>query len=66
MLIISPSPAHTGLCQLVSFVQWLQHRMTKQDFDVLVKAVFTLVGAVVAVAAVILSITGKIAPWTGR
>ncbi len=40
--------------------------MTKQDFDVLVKAVFTLVGAVVAVAAVILSITGKIAPWTGR
>ena len=59
-------PLHVGLCQLVAFVQWLNHRLTKQDFDVLVKAVLTLVGIAAGVTAIILSITGKIAPWTGR
>ena len=51
---------------MVAFVQWLRNRLSKQDFDVLVRAVFTVVGIAFGVTAIILSITGKIAPWTGR
>jgi dolichyl-diphosphooligosaccharide---protein glycosyltransferase len=40
--------------------------MSKESFEVLIRSVVLVVGGAVGVAALILSITGKIAPWTGR
>jgi len=50
----------------VSFFQWIDKRLTKEDFAVLVQAVALVVVAVAGSAFLVLTVTGKIAPWTGR
>ena len=57
---------YIGLCQLVSFFQWLDRRLSKEDFAVLVRAVVVTVVSVAGTAFLVLTVTGKIAPWTGR
>lgn len=55
-----------GLCQLYAFVEYLRSKMSKENFDTLLRSVVLVVAGIVGVAGMILSITGKIAPWTGR
>lgn len=55
-----------GLCQLHSFVDYLRSKMTQEDFEVLFKALVVTAASISVAAFGILTITGKIAPWTGR
>ncbi len=55
-----------GLVQLVAFFQWIDKRLTKEDFSVLVQAIALAVVSIAGSAFLILTVTGKIAPWTGR
>ncbi|XP_077293631.1 catalytic subunit 3A of the oligosaccharyltransferase complex [Arctopsyche grandis] len=55
-----------GLCQLLAFVEYIKSRLSQQHFDILFKAMITTLVVVLGSAAVILTISGKISPWTGR
>ncbi|EFX84969.1 hypothetical protein DAPPUDRAFT_300830 [Daphnia pulex] len=55
-----------GLCQLHAFTDYVRSRLTTEQFDVLFRSVLMAAGSVALAAMGILTITGKIAPWTGR
>ncbi|CAL8072083.1 unnamed protein product [Orchesella dallaii] len=55
-----------GLSQIISFIDYLKSKMSKENFDVLFQALFTLVAVTVVAVGSVLMITGKISPWTGR
>ncbi|CAF0708327.1 unnamed protein product [Brachionus calyciflorus] len=55
-----------GLCQLVAFYNYAKSKLSQEQFDVLFRSVAILLGSVAGIAAVVLTLTGKIAPWTGR
>lgn len=55
-----------GLCQLLAFYNYCQSKLTSEQFEVLFKAISTLLGGAFLAAATVLAISGKIAPWTGR
>ncbi|RZF38404.1 hypothetical protein LSTR_LSTR006530 [Laodelphax striatellus] len=55
-----------GLCQLHSGVDYIRSKISGDDFDVLFKAVVVATIGVSAVVGGVLTLTGKIAPWTGR
>ncbi|KAI9493324.1 Oligosaccharyl transferase STT3 subunit-domain-containing protein [Zychaea mexicana] len=55
-----------GLCQIMGFVELLRGHLQAKQFQTLLKA-FVFVTAVLGFAALIgLTLTGYIAPWTGR
>lgn len=55
-----------GLCQIHAFVDFVRSRMSKEHFEILFKALVTFfVGLSVAIF-LILTVTGKVSPWTGR
>ncbi|VEN43449.1 unnamed protein product [Callosobruchus maculatus] len=55
-----------GLCQIVSCVDYMRSKLSKADFETLYTFVFYSVGILTLTVGAILSISGKIAPWTGR
>lgn len=55
-----------GLCQLHSLVDYLRSKLSSADFDVLFRSMIVATGAVSVLIGTVLTITGKIAPWTGR
>jgi len=55
-----------GLCQLHAFADYIRSRLTAEQFDILFRSVLMAAGGVALTAMGILTITGKIAPWTGR
>lgn len=55
-----------GLCQIHALVDYTRSKMTKEFFDVLFKALVVAVLGAVALITVVLAITGKVSPWTGR
>lgn len=55
-----------GLCQIHAFVDYVRSRVTKDNFQMLFRTVVYMVGLAISVIGGILSITGKVAPWTGR
>lgn len=55
-----------GLCQLHSFIDYIRSKMSQEDFEILFKALVVTAASVSVAAFGILTITGKIAPWTGR
>ncbi|XP_014280957.1 dolichyl-diphosphooligosaccharide--protein glycosyltransferase subunit STT3A [Halyomorpha halys] len=55
-----------GLCQLHSLVDYLRSKLTPADFDVLFRSMIVATAALSVLVGTILTITGKIAPWTGR
>jgi len=55
-----------GLCQIHAFVDYLRYRLSAAYFEILFKSLVFISGAVAAIIAGILTITGKVAPWTGR
>jgi dolichyl-diphosphooligosaccharide--protein glycosyltransferase len=55
-----------GLCQIHAFVDYLRYRLSPAYFEILFKSLVFISGAVAAIIAAILTITGKVAPWTGR
>jgi len=55
-----------GLCQILAFYQYAQSKLTAEQFQVLFKSLATIFAAVALLVAAILTVTGKISPWTGR
>merc|ERR1740124_109236 len=55
-----------GLCQIHSFIDYLRANMTKENFATLTKTISISVATVISAGLAILTITGKVAPWTGR
>ena len=55
-----------GLCQILSFVNYLRANMSKENFNLLFKTIAMIVAAIVALGIGVLTLSGKVAPWTGR
>merc|ERR1719354_1555892 len=55
-----------GLCQIHAFVDYLRYRLSPSYFEILFKSLIVISATVAAIIAGILTITGKVAPWTGR
>lgn len=55
-----------GLCQIFAFIEYVRSRLSKEYFEILFKALLVTVISAVAVVGIILTITGKVSPWTGR
>uniref|UniRef100_A0A0A9YZB0 Dolichyl-diphosphooligosaccharide--protein glycosyltransferase subunit STT3A n=1 Tax=Lygus hesperus TaxID=30085 RepID=A0A0A9YZB0_LYGHE len=55
-----------GLCQLHSLVDYLRSKLTPTDFEILFRAVAVGTATITVIIGTVLTVTGKIAPWTGR
>lgn len=55
-----------GLCQILAFYGYAKSRLTQEQFDVLFRSAAICLSSVLACLALVLAISGKIAPWTGR
>lgn len=55
-----------GLCQIFSAVEYLKSKLNKEDFEVLFRALVWAIAGITALFAAVLTMSGKIAPWTGR
>lgn len=55
-----------GLCQIHAFVDYLRYRLSANHFEILFKSLVILAASVAGAIGAILTISGKVAPWTGR
>lgn len=55
-----------GLLQLVAFVDWVRAQLPSKQFQTLLRALVLVVFVVAFGGLVLLTVTGVIAPWTGR
>lgn len=55
-----------GLCQILAFTDYLRSKLTAQEFETLYTALLYTVGGLIGIMAGILTLSGKISPWTGR
>uniref|UniRef100_A0A2M4BFF4 Dolichyl-diphosphooligosaccharide--protein glycosyltransferase subunit STT3A n=1 Tax=Anopheles marajoara TaxID=58244 RepID=A0A2M4BFF4_9DIPT len=55
-----------GLCQLHALVDYVRSIVPKEHFDTLFQALVISIVSVAALLGLILTLTGKISPWTGR
>lgn len=55
-----------GLCQIHAFVDYLRSKLTRNDFDVLFSFLVYTVGILFVAVFGVLTLSGKISPWTGR
>merc|ERR1719245_311556 len=55
-----------GLCQIHSFIDYLRANMTKENFATLTKTIAIAVATVISGGVAVMTLSGKVAPWTGR
>merc|ERR1719273_391012 len=55
-----------GLCQILSFVDYVRANTTKESFALLFKSLVAGIAAIICTGLAILTLSGKVAPWTGR
>ncbi|CAK9304730.1 unnamed protein product [Gordionus sp. m RMFG-2023] len=55
-----------GICQIYEFVNYTRSKLSKETFQSLIRTTLTVIMTIIGSAILILTITGKIAPWTGR
>ena len=55
-----------GLCQIMAFIAYLQSNMNKEHFETLFRFLFLIVLGILGVGLGVLTLSGKVAPWTGR
>ncbi|CAI8005579.1 Dolichyl-diphosphooligosaccharide--protein glycosyltransferase subunit STT3A [Geodia barretti] len=55
-----------GLCQIYAFVDYIRSKLTKEQFDLLFRTLAIIVGATSVTVFSVLTLLGKISPWTGR
>lgn len=55
-----------GLLQIVGFVEWVRLQLPSKQFQTLLRALVLLIFAVGLGGLVLLTVSGVIAPWTGR
>ena len=49
-----------GLCQIISFIDYLRASMTRENFNHLFKTLVFMVGVLVAVGLAVLTLSGKV------
>ncbi|KAJ8926772.1 hypothetical protein NQ314_020822 [Rhamnusium bicolor] len=55
-----------GLCQIVAFVDYIRSKLSKNDFETLYTFLIYTVGILAITVGGVLTLSGKISPWTGR
>ena len=55
-----------GLCQIHSFYDYLRANMTKENFNTIIRAFTITVATIISIGLAVLTLSGKVAPWTGR
>ncbi|VVC39576.1 Oligosaccharyl transferase, STT3 subunit [Cinara cedri] len=55
-----------GLCQILGGINYMRTKVVGDDFQTLFQFIIYLIGGVVIAVGTLLTVTGKIAPWTGR
>ncbi|KAK9888435.1 hypothetical protein WA026_000683 [Henosepilachna vigintioctopunctata] len=55
-----------GLCQIMAFVDYLRSKVSKSDFETLSTFLIYTVGFIFLAGVGVLTLSGKISPWTGR
>ena len=55
-----------GLCQIMAFITYLQSSMSREHFDALFRFLAIVVAAILGTGLAVLTLSGKVAPWTGR
>lgn len=55
-----------GLCQIYAFVEYVRSKLSREQFNVLLRAVVLVAAVAFGLTFGIASLLGKIAPWTGR
>eukprot|EP00093_Oithona_nana_P003293 03293.XXX_101382_98982_1 [CDS] Oithona nana genome sequencing. len=55
-----------GLCQIHSFYDYLRANMTKENFNTIIRAFSITVATIIGIGLAVLTLSGKVAPWTGR
>ncbi len=55
-----------GLCQILAFITYLQSSMSREHFDALFRFLAIVVAAILGTGLAVLTLSGKVAPWTGR
>ena len=50
----------------MAFIAYLQSSMSKEHFEALFRFLFLIVLAILGVGLGVLTLSGKVAPWTGR
>ena len=55
-----------GLCQIISFIDYLKANMARENFNLLFKTLSIAVASIFATGLGIMTLSGKVAPWTGR
>jgi dolichyl-diphosphooligosaccharide--protein glycosyltransferase len=55
-----------GLCQIIAFVDYLRANLSKENFNVLFKSLVIAIATIIAAGIAVLTLSGKVAPWTGR
>ncbi|KAL3281386.1 hypothetical protein HHI36_004596 [Cryptolaemus montrouzieri] len=55
-----------GLCQIIAFIDYLRSKVSKADFETLSTFLMYTVGLIFLTGVGILTLSGKISPWTGR
>ncbi|XP_064480246.1 dolichyl-diphosphooligosaccharide--protein glycosyltransferase subunit STT3A-like [Ornithodoros turicata] len=55
-----------GLCQLHAFVDYVRSKLPKEHFELLFRTVVFATASLVLAVGGVLTILGKISPWTGR
>lgn len=54
------------MCQIIAFVDYIRSRLSKNDFETLFTFLMYTVGILAISVGTILTLSGKISPWTGR
>jgi dolichyl-diphosphooligosaccharide---protein glycosyltransferase len=55
-----------GLCQLISFYNFTKSKLSQAQFNALFKSLATLFALIGLILLTVLTLSGKVAPWTGR
>ncbi|RLU26129.1 hypothetical protein DMN91_002295 [Ooceraea biroi] len=55
-----------GLCQIHALVDYLRSKLSQKEFETLFRALLIVVVTISGTVGAVLTITGKISPWTGR
>ncbi|KAF7285023.1 hypothetical protein GWI33_012337 [Rhynchophorus ferrugineus] len=55
-----------GLCQIIALFEYVKSKLSPPDFQALLSFALSTIGALLGVGLIILALSGKIAPWTGR
>ena len=66
MMCVLTTTGVFGLLQLVAFVEYIRQQVPNRQFQTLLRALILVVFAVSVGALVLLTVSGVIAPWSGR